>query len=139
MNSVFVVKVNYIFIIIFLKRGHWVFEFSVLAIFQVGFSVFALKNIAFSVLLSIAVSGIFSFFSVWFSFFFLARIEQIRFPCLSLCSHMLGYFKSCLYFTVNPGQTAMWDSGVLIEVYNYRSAFCKRKIPSLVVFTLEPK
>ena len=90
---------------------------------------FALKNIAFSVLLSIAVSGIFSFFSIWFLFvFFWARIKQVRFLCLSLCSHMLGYFKISFYFTVNPGQTAIWDSGVLIEVYTYRRAFCKRKI-----------
>ena len=32
-----------------------------------------------------------------------------------------------LYFTVNPGQTAMWESGFLIEVYTWR-AFCGRKI-----------
>ena len=30
---------------------------------------------------------------------------------------MLGYFI-CFYFTVNPGQIAMWDSGFFIEVYS---------------------
>ena len=30
---------------------------------------------------------------------------------------MLGYFI-CFYFTVNPGQIAIWDSGFLIEVYS---------------------
>ena len=40
---------------------------------------------------------------------------------------MLGYFI-CVYFTVNSGQIAMWDSGFLIEVYSYRRAFTERKI-----------
>ena len=31
------------------------------------------------------------------------------------------------YFTVNPGQTAMWDSGFLMEGYTWR-AFCRREI-----------
>ena len=53
---------------------------------------------------------------------------QVRFLCGSLCSQMLGYFI-CFYFTVNPGQIAMWDSsGFLIEVYSYRRAFSERKI-----------
>ena len=30
---------------------------------------------------------------------------------------MLGYFI-CFYFTVNPGQIAIWDSGFFIEVYS---------------------
>ena len=37
---------------------------------------------------------------------------------LGLCAvQMLGAFI-CFYFTVNPGQIAMWDSGFLIEVYS---------------------
>ena len=40
---------------------------------------------------------------------------------------MLGYFI-CVYFTVNSGQIAMWDSRLLIEVYSYRRAFSEREI-----------
>ena len=37
---------------------------------------------------------------------------------MGLCSiPKLGYFIF-LYFTVNPDQIAMWDSGFLIEVYS---------------------
>ena len=37
---------------------------------------------------------------------------------MCLCSvPKLGYFI-CFYFTVNPDQIAMWDSGFLIEVYS---------------------
>ena len=41
---------------------------------------------------------------------FLANIKQVRFLSGSLCSPDRGYFI-CFYFTVNPGQIAMWDSG----------------------------
>ena len=52
---------------------------------------------------------VFPFFNIWL-FDFLAKIKQVRFLFGSLCSQMLGYFI-CFNFTVNPGQTAMWDSG----------------------------
>ena len=89
--------------------------FSVLAIFSVGLSVFALKTSVsrFCCPLRFPV--------------FWPKIKQVRFLCGSLCSQMLGYFI-CFYFTVIPGQIAMWDSGFLIEVYNYRRAFSERKI-----------
>ena len=56
---------------------------------------------------------VFPFFSIWL-FHFLAKIKQVRFLFGSLCSQMLSYFI-CFYFTVNPGQTAMWDSGFFIR------------------------
>ena len=55
----------------------------------------------------------FPFFSIWL-FDFLAKIKQVRLLFGSLCSQMLSYFI-CFYFTVNPGQTAMWDSGFFIR------------------------
>ena len=100
------------------EEGAGIFGFSVLATLQVGFSVFALKNFGFQVL-SVVRCG-FRFFAFLFSFRVLAKIKQVRFLCGSLCSQMFGYFI-CLYFTVNPGRTAMWDSGFLIEVHSYRS------------------
>ena len=65
--------------------------------------------------------------------FFGAKIKQVRFLCGSLCSQMLGYF-TCFYFTVNAGQTAMWDSVFLIDIYSYRRAFYKRKISPIVLY-----
>ena len=56
---------------------------------------------------------VFPFFSIWL-FDFLAKIKQVRFLFGSLCSQMLGYFI-CFNFTVNPGQTAMWDSGYFYQ------------------------
>ena len=48
---------------------------------------------------------------------FLAKKSRLD-SSLSLSAvRMLGYFI-CVYFTVNPGQIAMWDSGFFIEVYN---------------------
>ena len=47
---------------------------------------------------------------------FLAQVKQVIDSSLGLCAvRILGYFI-CLYFTVNPGQIAMWDSGFLIGV-----------------------
>jgi len=43
------------------RGGHWVFSFAVLVTFEIGFSVFALKIPAFSVLVSIGVFGFFPF------------------------------------------------------------------------------
>ena len=77
-----------------------------------GFSVLAIFYVGFSVLFSVAISC-FPFFSIWF-FDFLAKIKQVRFLFGSLCSQMLGYFIR-FYFTVNPGQTAMWDSGYFYQ------------------------
>ena len=48
---------------------------------------------------------------------FLAKIKQVRFLSESLRSPDVSYFI-CFYFTVNPGQIAIWDSGFLIEVYS---------------------
>ena len=56
---------------------------------------------------------VFPFFSIWF-FGFLAKINQVRFLFWALCSQMLGYLI-CFYFTVNSGQTAMWDSGFFYQ------------------------
>ena len=58
---------------------------------------------------------VFPFSSIWF-FDFLAKIKQVRFLFGSLYSQMLGYFI-CFYFTVNPGQTAMWDSGFFYQSF----------------------
>ena len=68
-----------------------------------------------SVLLSVAVCG-FSFFG--------AKIKQVSFLYGSLCSQMLSYFI-CFYFTVNLGQTALWDSGFLMELYSFRATFLR--------------
>ena len=38
-----------------------------------------------------------------------------------------------VHFTVNPGQSAMWDSGFLTEVYTWR-ALCGRKISPSVLY-----
>ena len=53
---------------------------------------------------------------------------------------MLRYFV-CFYFTVNPGQIAMWDSGFLMEVYSsYRRAFCQRKIfPNVLSIAIQSR
>ena len=40
---------------------------------------------------------------------------------------MLDYFI-CFYFTVNPGQIAMWDSGFLIEVYSRQCQALARSV-----------
>ena len=77
--------------------------------------------------MSVAVSG-FPFFSIYF-FGFLAKIKQVRFLCGSLCSQMLGCFI-CFYFTVNPGQTAKWDSGFFDQ-----RTFCERNIQSRIFVT----
>ena len=61
---------------------------------------------------------VFPFFSIWF-FGFLAKRKQFRSLCESLCSQMLGYFI-CFYFTVNPGQTALWDSACYAGYLNQR-------------------
>ena len=84
--------------------------FSVLAIFSVGLSVFALKTSVFRFCCPVRFSD------------FWPKIKQVRFLCGSLCSQMLGYFI-CFYFTVNTGQTPMWDSGFFDQ-----RAFCERNI-----------
>ena len=91
--------------------------FSILASFR---SVFALKTFLLFVVVPVFPS-------------FLPKIKQFTFLCGSLCSQMLGYFTS-FYFTVNPGQTAVCDSGFLIDIYSYRGAFYKRKISLIVLY-----
>ena len=85
-----------------------------------GFSVLAIFRSVFRFWCPLRFP-VFPFFSVWF-FGFLAKIKHVRFLCGSLCSQMLGYFI-CFYFTVNTGQTPMWDSGFFDQ-----RAFCERNI-----------
>ena len=65
--------------------------------------------------------------------FFGAKIKQVSFLYGSVCSQMLSYFI-CFYFTVNLGQTALWDSGFLMELYSFRETFCERKISPIVLY-----
>ena len=61
-------------------------EFSVLAIFYVGFSVFALKNFGFSVLLSVAVSDFSDFGDRWAFWVFPMQKEiKVTFLLLQAC------------------------------------------------------
>ena len=62
----------------------------------------------------------------------MSKIKQVRFLCGVLFSQMLSYSSTCLYFTVNPDQTTLWDSGFLITVYSYRRSFCQRNIQSRI-------
>ena len=98
-----------------MKGGFGIFDFG---IFQVGFcteNLFVVRS----------CSG--------FSVVFAKNKAVYTFLCGSLCSQMLGYFTS-FYFTVNPGQTVVCDSGFLIDIYSYRGAFYKRKISLIVLY-----
>ena len=122
-----------------LRRG--ALEFSVLRFchFVGRFFVFwTKKNFGFLVLFSGAVSRISVFQHLVFRFS--GKNGAGWFLCGSLCSDMLRYFV-CFYFTVNPGQIAMWDSGFLMEVYSsYRRAFCQRKIfPNVLSIAIQSR
>ena len=72
---------------------------------------FCTEILRFSVLLSLRFP-VFAFIASGFSGFW--QKKQVKFLFRSLCSQILGYFI-CFYFTVNPGQTAMWDSGLFYQ------------------------
>ena len=81
-------------------------RFSVFLVRFLGFCNEKLRFLGF-------VGRFFGFFSTRF---FSKNRAGLDFSLSLSAVRMLGYFI-CFYFTVNPGQIAMWHSGFFIEVY----------------------